>query len=256
MSRLGFEVRVASFPARLIPARRVKECYIQNDGLNTSRSLRSPNYPTRLKGSSGMTAALLVTASPVAPTSHPESDRLRKAIRQVSSLDRSWVGAAYRVASVARSNEADLLSGEGSRIWGARWNPPGSFRTVYLSLEHSTAMAEYLAQNRRQGLPDHAAMPAVTAGVNLNLRRVLDLNDRAVRRALRLTRTSMTSGSHDPSPVEQLTQAVGRLAWSEGYEAILVPSAARLLSSNIVVFPDKLSPGQILPINADKLPKK
>ncbi len=203
-----------------------------------------------------MTAALLVTASPVAPTAHPESDRLRKAIRQVSSLDSSWVGAAYRVASVARSNEADLLSGEGSRIWGARWNPPGSFRTVYFSLEHSTAMAEYLAQNRRQGLPDHAAMPAVTAGVNLNLRRVLDLNDRAVRRALRLTRTSMTSGSHDPSPVEQLTQAVGRLAWSEGYEAILVPSAARLLSSNIVVFPDKLSPGQILPINADKLPEK
>jgi RES domain-containing protein len=136
-----------------------------------------------------MTAALLVTASPAAPTTHPESDRLRKAIRQVSSLDSSWVGAAYRVASVARSNEADLLSGEGSRIWGARWNPPGSFRTVYLSLEH-------------------------------------------------------------------LTQAIGRLAWSEGYEAILVPSAARLLSSNIVVFADKLSPRQILPINVDKLPKK
>ena len=53
--------------------------------------------------------------------------------------------------------------------------------------------------------------------------------------------------------IEHLTQAIGRLAWSEGYEAILVPSPTRLLSSNIVVFPDKLGPGQILPINADKL---
>ncbi len=114
-------------------------------------------------------------------------------------------------------------------------------------------MAEYLAQNRRNGLPDHAGMPAVTAGVHLTLRRVLNLNDRAVRRALRLTGTSMTSGSHDPSPVELLTQAIGRLAWSEGYEAILVPSAARVRCSNIVVFPDKLSPGQIVPINEDNL---
>jgi RES domain len=116
-------------------------------------------------------------------------------------------------------------------------------------------MAEYLAQNRRHGLPDHAAMPAVTTGVHLELRRVFDLNNRVVRRALRLTRTSMTTGSHDPGPVEHMTQAVGRLAWSEGYEAILVPSAARLLSTNIVVFPDHLKPGQMSPINADRLPK-
>jgi RES domain-containing protein len=209
-----------------------------------------------MKGSPGMSGTALIIETPAPPTAHPESDRLREAMCRVSAADKTWVGTAYRVTSVMRSNEEDLVSGEGSRIWGARWNPPGSFRTVYLSLDHSTAMAEYLAQNRRQGLPDHAAMPAVTAGVNLNLRRVLDLNDRSVRRALRLTRTSMTSGSHDPSPVEHLTQAIGRLAQSEGYEAILVPSAARRLSINIVVFPDKLSRGQMLPINADKLPKK
>src|SRR5271165_2705051 len=65
-----------------------------------------------------MTAALMVNASPAAPTPHPESDRLSNAIRQVSSLDISWAGPAYRVASVARANEADLLSGEGSRLWG------------------------------------------------------------------------------------------------------------------------------------------
>ena len=203
-----------------------------------------------------MSGVVVVIASPSAPTAHPESNRIWEAIRRASYLDIPWAGAAYRVTSVARSNEADLLRGEGSRIWGGRWNPPGSFRTVYLSPDHSTAMAEYLAQNRRQGLPDHAAMPAVTAGVNLNLRRVLNLNDRRIRRILQVSRTGMTSGSPDLGPVEHLTQAMGRLAWSEGYEGLLVPSAARLLKCNIVVFPERLGPGQMLPINADELPRQ
>lgn len=117
-------------------------------------------------------------------------------------------------------------------------------------------MAEYLAQNRRQGLPDHAALPAVTVGVSLNLERVLDLNDRSIRRRLRVTKTDLTGGSHDLGPIEHLTQTLGRLARSEGYQAILAPSAVRLLSANIVVFPDRLSTGQMLPIHADRLPRK
>ncbi len=144
-----------------------------------------------------MTATKISVALPAAPFFHPDTDRLTQAIRRMSELDATWAGNAFRVTSVARANGADLLSGEGSRIWGGRWNPPGSFLTVYLSLEHSTAMEEYLAQNRRNGLPDHAAMPAVTVGVHLQLRRVFDLTNRAVRRALRVTKSSMTSGSHD-----------------------------------------------------------
>jgi RES domain-containing protein len=203
-----------------------------------------------------MSTTALIVPAPSPPVAHPDSDRLAGSLRRVSSASREWVGIAYRVGSVPRSNEEDLVSGEGSRIWGARWNPPGSFRTVYLSHDHDTAMAEYLAQNRRQGLPDHAAMPVVTAPVRLNLERVLDLTDRSVRRTLRVNKTDLTSGSHDLAPVEHLTQAIGRLARSEGYQAILVPSAARLLNANIVVFPDRLSPGQMQPINADKLPKR
>src|SRR5436190_1308461 len=120
-----------------------------------------------------MSATALIIAVPAPPIAHPESDRLAETPRRLSSAGRNWVGTAYRVASVLRSNQEDLISGEGSRIWGGRWNPAGSFPTTYLSLDHDTAMAEYLAQNRRQGLPDHAAMPAVTVGVNLNLERVL-----------------------------------------------------------------------------------
>jgi hypothetical protein len=115
-------------------------------------------------------------------------------------------------------------------------------------------MAEYLAQNRRQGLPDHSAMPAVTVGVELNLGRVFDLGNRTVRRALRLTRATLTCGSHDLAPLEHLTQALGRIACSECYQGLLVPSAARILSLNVVVFPGKLGSGQMSAIHADRLP--
>ena len=90
---------------------------------------------------------------PAAPASS-ESRRLLKAVGACAHLAMTWRGEAYRAATVARANEADLLSGEGSRLWGQRWNPPGLFRTVYLSLEMSTAVEESLAQNRRYGLPD------------------------------------------------------------------------------------------------------
>ena len=127
------------------------------------------------------------------------------------------------MTSFGRANEEDIASGEGSRIWGGRWNPPGLFRVVYLCMDHATAMEEYLAQNRRNGLPDHGAMPAVTIGVALKLERVLDLTRLEAQNRLGLNSTDMTVGSHDPSPLEYLTQAVGRIAWSEGYQGLVVP---------------------------------
>jgi RES domain-containing protein len=199
---------------------------------------------------------MLRTTPLLTPYAHPESDRLLASIRVCSSLVTEWVGVAYRVVAVGRANEEDLLSGEGSRIWGGRWNPAGVFRVVYLSLDRTTAMDEYLAQNSRNGLPDYQALPAVTIGVQLALKRVLDLTIREVQNELALTTMAMTIRSLDPSPLEYITQAVGRLAWSEGHEGLIVPSAERLLNKNIAVFPERLRVGQMSPINVDQLPKK
>jgi RES domain-containing protein len=155
-----------------------------------------------------------------------------------------------------RANEADLASGEGSRIWGGRWNPQGSFRTVYLSLHYATAMEEYLAGNRRSGLPDSQAMPSVTIGVRLDLVRVLDLTQGEIRRILKVSLKRMVNEPHGIGPIESRTQAIGRLAWSECYEGVLVPSAACPTEKNIVVFPGKLSSGQMVPIHAGRLPPR
>ncbi len=191
---------------------------------------------------------------PPTPEPHEESDQLLRAMRRCSAQLIRWHGDAYRVTSVARANEEDLVSGEGSRIYGGRWNPPGPFRTVYLALHYSTAMEEYLAQNRRNGLPDAQAMPSVTTAVSLELHRALDLTLPRVRAILKLSLHRMVAEPHGVGPVESLTQAVGRLAWSECFDGLLVPSAACSGAKNIVVFPGKLSAGQMKPINPSELP--
>jgi RES domain-containing protein len=180
---------------------------------------------------------------------------LLKAVRACAHLATTWRGEAYRAVTVPRANEADLLSGEGSRLWGQRWNPPGLFRAVYLSLEMSTALEESLAQNRRLGLPDAEGLPLVIAATRAIIPRLLDLTLGRVRSILRVSETRMVSEPHDPGP-ESITQAIGRIAHSEDLQGLLVPSAAVPGAKNLVVFPDRLPPGHLVPVNPGRLPPK
>jgi hypothetical protein len=51
----------------------------------------------------------------------------------------------YRSSSPPYANRQDLLTGVGSRIAGARWNPPGSFPTVYTSRAETDSHADLQA---------------------------------------------------------------------------------------------------------------
>ena len=55
---------------------------------------------------------------------------------------------------------------------------------------------------------------------------------------------------------ESITQAIGRIAHSEGLQGLLVPSAAVPGEKNLVVFPDLLPPGHLVPMNPGRLPSK
>ena len=75
---------------------------------------------------------------------HPESDRLRRALVRHNRRAVLWSGVVYRSASPAYAKKDDLLSGVGSRISGARWNPPRSFPTVYRALTRTRRSTRYL----------------------------------------------------------------------------------------------------------------
>ena len=200
-------------------------------------------------------AVLNPSMPPSTPPPHPESIRLQVAILACTSFDSSWNGDAYRVVAVSRANESNLLSGEGSRIWGGRWNPPDTPPTCYFALDYATAMEEALAQNRKQGLPDARALPLVTTATSLTLRRTLNLAEKQVSDILGVSIERMIVEPHDDPGSESISQAIGRIAWAVCYQALLVPSAAKRSSRNLVVFPNKLTSGHMEIMNPHLLPK-
>ncbi len=188
---------------------------------------------------------------------HPDSDILARAMRRALEHARPWGGEAFRAASVRYANRDDLLTGFGARSAGGRWNPPGSFATVYLGLTPETALAEYLAQHRFYGWPVSSAMPYVSVGIRVTLRSVLDLTAGPVRKSLGVSLARMRDdGWRKAEARESLTQAIGRLAFEAGTEALVVPSSADRKGANLVVLPGNLrAPGSRLRIvNRDQLP--
>ncbi|HKI36148.1 MAG TPA: RES family NAD+ phosphorylase [Gemmataceae bacterium] len=192
---------------------------------------------------------------PLSP--HPESARLGPAIERCAHLVVPWAGDLFRFTNMTYANLRDLVTGEGSRKAGGRWNPKEGFRALYFSLDAETALAEVLAQRRRQGLPDADALPLVLFSCRANVERVLDLKDGRTRRVLGVTREQLIA---EPWPVmqeagqEALTQAIGRLAREAALQGLLVPSAARPKGGNLVLFRDQVPEDQLLIINPEHFP--
>jgi RES domain-containing protein len=164
----------------------------------------------------------------------------------------------FRATSVEYANRDDIVTGQGAKRAGARWNPPGSFAAVYTSLTPETALAEYLAQYRHFGFPDSSAMPYVMVGLQVVLKNALDLTDAEVRRTVGVSLARMTNlGWRKAGKHESLTQAIGRLCFEAGFEAILVPSAVAPGEANLVVIPGNVEPpaGYVRIVNRDQLPQ-
>lgn len=93
---------------------------------------------------------------------------------------RAWEGFFHRSASPGWASSGDLVSGEGSRRNGGRWNPPG-IRTVYGSLSPELSLAEALATTRAVGIPDEQVLPRVIVAARASLAMVMPLDHRARR---------------------------------------------------------------------------
>jgi len=184
-------------------------------------------------------------------TPHPEFARLAEAVRRLSSGP--WKGIAYRSASPAYAGSRDLLSGEGVRRHGGRWNAAGAFPAVYASLTPETAIAEALGQFRYYGIPDADAMPRVLVALDASLAALADLTAGPARRILRVSRRRMRADSWRAAAErgrESLTQAIGRAAYEAEIEGLLVPSAVDRKGANLVFFPERLRAGSRLTVHA------
>lgn len=180
------------------------------------------------------------------PPSNPAIDAMRGGIDACASHARPFKAVVFRAASPAYAKSADLVTGRGALTHPGRWNQAGLARVVYASLEPETALAESLSHHRYYQIPVDEALPKVIASIEVSLRRVLDLHEQAVLRALKLRLGSLTREDWRRASASgrlPASHAVGAAAFAAGLEGLIVPSAAREGSANLVVFPDNLAAG-------------
>ncbi len=186
---------------------------------------------------------------------HPESRRIAAALARLPA--RSWKGVAYRSSTPAYAGSRDLLSGEGVRRHGGRWNPPGAFAAVYASLSPETALEEALSRFREYGISVAEAMPRVLTALEVDVAALVDLTSPGARRTLRVSRRRMRSEPWRRAADEgreALTQAIGRGAFERGLEGLLVFSAPDPRGRNLVLFPERLQSASRLAVRAPAAP--
>lgn len=186
----------------------------------------------------------------------PSLEQLRVSFKRLADDALAFTGTTYRSCTPKYATTVDLLNGEGSKLFGARWNPKG-IAVVYAADSPETAMAESLAHFRYFSIPVHSAMPRVFVAIAMKLTRVVDLRESSVRQRVLVSHDTMTTidwrkevkAGHFP-----VTQAIGQAAFEAGVEGLVVPSAAQPEGFNVLAFPKNLKKGSKLKIlNADSL---
>jgi RES domain-containing protein len=176
-------------------------------------------------------------------TPHPDYDLLLQRMGKLLTRAAAFDGVVFRSTEPTYATKKDLLTGEGSRLYGGRWNPPGSFATVYAARSDVTAVAESKAHLEYYGFDPADAWPRTLVAIDIKLARVLDLTAGPVRQALAVSATRMRGDDwralNRRRREESLTQAIGRAAYASMLEALLVPACDA--GTNLVWFPGNLS---------------
>ncbi|MCP3998022.1 MAG: RES domain-containing protein [bacterium] len=177
------------------------------------------------------------------PLDYPHSAKLLASMRRCQQHAAPWEGTVFRSTTLEYSRSGDITSGEGSRLYGGRWNPVGHFAAIYACLDPETAMEETLAHFRYYGIPEHAAMPRLFVAIEVRLSLVLDLRDGRLRQRLRVSSERMMASDWRTAHCSEggsVTQSLGWAAYSVGLEGLLVPSAVRRAGTNLIAFPGNL----------------
>lgn len=134
----------------------------------------------------------------------------------------------------------DPLSGEGARIGGGRFNPPGSFPVLYLCRSRACAVAELRRLGDRQRIGLEGLLPRCLYRFEVVLERVLVLTDEPTRQQAGLGLDAITG------PDWSECQNLGVVAHALAIQAIECPSATGV-DEVLAVFLQNLGVGRLDP---------
>lgn len=174
-------------------------------------------------------------------------DTLKAALKEIGAVSLS--GTAVRVVDEKWSLPSNVVSGEGAKSKGGRYNAPDSFRTVYLTENAWVGLAEKgfpISAGGRYAVIDTGRVTVVP--VTFRLIRILNLCDDGVLVSLgtdckEILRPLAASESREEKVP---TQILGQVVYAEGWSAIQYPSRHDPRVCNLAVFPDNLTEGEYL----------
>ena len=176
---------------------------------------------------------------------HPDFGEIKQAVARLSKKGKPFSGVCYRCTEPQFA--AQIVSGLGSQLHGARWTPKNSFPTVYLCESVEAALQEYLARGRRMKLPDYKSLPMVMAWVKVKTANLLDTTDAEVAAVIDpLLKKDKIHWRAIQDRREAVSQAVGRAIKEICFSGLIAPSQALPGGKNIVIFPQSLAPADSL----------
>lgn len=176
---------------------------------------------------------------------HPDFDEIKQAVATLSKKGKSFSGICYRCTEPQFAGQ--IVSGLGSQLHGARWTPKNSFSTVYLCESVEAALQEYLARGRRMRIPDYRSLPIVMAWVKIKTTNLLDTTDAQIAAVINpLLGKDRIHWRAIQDRREAVSQAVGRALKEICFSGLIAPSQALPGGKNIVIFQEKLTPGDSL----------
>jgi RES domain-containing protein len=186
---------------------------------------------------------------------HPRFAELRDLFRAHPEWFGAWHGTLFRFQTVDFPAPKDVLSGNGARWRGGRWNAPG-IATLYGSTTDITALEECKAHDRYYGVETKS--PRLLVAIEAQLTRMLDLTAFATRRAMSVTLEEL--GSEDwrklqAAGKESFTQAIGRAVAAAGGSGLLSRSAAVHRGVNVTIFPGACAADHLEVVEGAKLDK-
>ena len=140
-------------------------------------------------------------------------------------------GEFFRSVAFRYFHPDDVISGEGTRLYGGRFVPPG-VAAVFASLEEETALREATARKsllRGQSRIEFRDYPRMTYVLRITTQRNLDLSMSLSPNLQKVVERALRPGNHDAS------QGLAQIWIEAGIESVVFPSATGS-GRNVVVY--------------------